>query len=159
MNIKIVCAGKMKESYYTGLAEEFAKRIGRYCPIELCQTPDEKAPQALSPAQQAQVMDREGERMLKALRPEEYVIALAVDGRRYTSEAFSRHLSELFDQGRSRIVFIIGGSLGLSQGVLERAEETLSLSDMTYPHRIARIVLLEQIYRAFKIARGETYHK
>lgn len=159
MNVRIVCVGKLKERFYEDAQKEFVKRLGRFGGVEITELPDEKAPETLSPAQQQQVMEREGERILHALKPEDRVIALAIGGKRYTSEAFSEHLAALRDGGTRSVAFVIGGSLGLSKAVLDRADEKLSLSDMTFPHRIARIVLLEQIYRAFKIDANEPYHK
>lgn len=159
MTIRIVCVGKLKEKFFEDAQKEFCKRLTRFGGVDICELSDEKAPETLSPALQQQVMDREGERILHVLKPEDRVIALAIGGRKYTSEAFSKRLATLRDEGTRSLAFVIGGSLGLSKAVLNRADETLSLSDMTFPHRIARIVLLEQIYRAFKIDANEPYHK
>ena len=159
MNVRVVCVGKLKERFFEEAQAEFVKRLGRFGGVEIKELADEKAPETLSLAEQNLVKEKEGEKILRVLRPEEHVIALAIGGKRYTSEAFSARLAALRDGGTRTVTFVIGGSLGLSQGVLARADETLSLSDMTFPHRIARIVLLEQIYRGFKIDANEPYHK
>lgn len=159
MTIKICCVGKLKEAYFIDACAEFQKRLGRFCTLKVAEVADERAPDSLSAAEEAQVKSREGERLLAAIDPKDVVIALAIGGRRYTSEAFAAHLESLETRGARTIAFVIGGSLGLGDAVLRRADETLSLSDMTLPHRIARLVLLEQLFRAYKIRRKETYHK
>ncbi len=159
MNIRILCVGKLKDKFYIEAAAEYSKRLGRYCQIEICEAPDEKTPDSYSDAEARQAMDKEGERLLARIRPGEHVIALCIDGKRMDSVKFSERLTALFDDGRQTVDFVIGGSLGLSQAVLARADERMSMSDMTFPHRLARVMLLEQIYRAFKIRAGETYHK
>ena len=159
MTIKILCVGKLKEAYFSDACAEYSKRLGRFCTIKITEVPDERAPETLSPADQAQVKAKEGERLLAAIDPKDTVIALTIGGRRYTSERFAAHLNDLESRGVRSLAFVIGGSLGLGDAVLARADETLSLSDMTLPHRIARLVLLEQVYRAYKIRRGEAYHK
>jgi len=159
MNIRILCVGKLKESYFEAAEAEFVKRLKRFGAVELIEVSDERAPETLSPAQQKQVKDREGERLLSRIDPSDRVCALVIGGKKYTSEAFAKHLLTLRDGGTRSIAFVIGGSLGLSDAVLARADETLSLSDMTLPHRIARLVLLEQVYRAHKINANEPYHK
>lgn len=159
MTIKICCVGKLKEAYFIDACAEFQKRLGRFCTLKVAEVADERAPDSLSPAEEAQVKSREGERLLAAIDPKDVVIALAIGGKRYTSEAFAAHLESLETRGARTVAFVIGGSLGLGDAVLRRADETLSLSDMTLPHRIARLVLLEQLFRAYKIRRKETYHK
>lgn len=159
MNIRILCVGKLKDKFYIEAAAEYSKRLGRYCQTEICEVADEKTPDSYSDAEARQAMDKEGERLLARIRPGEHVIALCIDGKRMDSVKFSEHLTALFDGGRQTLDFVIGGSLGLSQTVLARADERMSMSDMTFPHRLARVMLLEQIYRAFKIRAGETYHK
>lgn len=159
MTIRILCVGKLKEPYFMAAEAEFQKRLRRFCTVEIAEVPDERAPETLSAAQQRQVMDREGERLLARIGADEHVVALAIGGARRTSEAFAARLGQLRDGGARCVTFVIGGSLGLSGAVLQRANETLSLSDMTLPHRIARLVLLEQVYRAHKILFGEPYHK
>ena len=159
MTIRILCVGKLKEPYFEAAEAEFQKRLRRFCTVEIAEVPDERAPETLSAAQRRQVMDREGERLLARIGADEHVVALAIGGTRRTSEAFAARLGQLRDGGARCVTFVIGGSLGLSGAVLQRANETLSLSDMTLPHRIARLVLLEQVYRAQKINAGEPYHK
>ncbi len=159
MTIRILCVGKLKERYFLEAEAEFLKRLKRFGTAEVVEVADEKAPETLSPMEQAKVKDREGERLLARVAEGDRVIALVIGGRRYTSEKFAERLQALRDAGTRSIAFVIGGSLGLSDAVLKRASETLSLSDMTLPHRIARLVLLEQVYRAHKISAGEPYHK
>ncbi|MDO4852594.1 MAG: 23S rRNA (pseudouridine(1915)-N(3))-methyltransferase RlmH [Clostridia bacterium] len=159
MTIKICCVGKLKESFFIDGCLEYQKRLSRFCTVRICEVADEKAPESLSPAEEEQVKAREGERLLSVIDPKDTVIVLTIGGKRYTSEAFAAHLEALEDRGARTITFVIGGSLGLGKAVLNRANETLSLSDMTLPHRIARLVLLEQVFRAYKIRRKEAYHK
>ncbi len=159
MRIRIVCVGRLKEPYFLEAEAEFCRRLGRYAPTEVVEVADEPAPESLSAAQRRQVMAREAQRLLERIRPEEYVIALDARGTRRTSEAFAARLAALRDGGTRCATFLIGGSLGLGEAAFSRAAETLSLSDMTLPHRIARLVLLEQVYRAQKINAGEPYHK
>ncbi|MBR0082249.1 MAG: 23S rRNA (pseudouridine(1915)-N(3))-methyltransferase RlmH [Clostridia bacterium] len=159
MTVKLCCVGKLKESYFIEACAEYQKRLGRFCTLKIAEVADERAPETLSAAEEAQVKAREGERLLGAIDPKDYVIALAIGGKRYTSESFAAHLESLETRGTRSVAFVIGGSLGLGDAVLRRADETLSLSDMTLPHRIARLVLLEQLFRAYKIRRGEAYHK
>lgn len=159
MTVKLCCVGKLKESYFIEACAEYQKRLGRFCTLKIAEVADERAPETLSASEEAQVKAREGERLLGAIDPKDYVIALAIGGKRYTSESFAAHLESLETRGTRSVAFVIGGSLGLGDAVLRRADETLSLSDMTLPHRIARLVLLEQLFRAYKIRRGEAYHK
>lgn len=158
MTIRLLCVGSLKERCFIDAAREYEKRLSRFCKLETAEVPDEKAPEALSAAEEVQVKAREGERLLRRIDPGDYVIALAVNGEALSSEAFSQRLSALLDAGK-RPAFVIGGSLGLSDAVLARANARLSVSAMTLPHRLCRIFLLEQIFRAFKILRGEPYHK
>lgn len=157
--IKLLCAGKLKERCYIEACGELEKRLGRYCRLTVVEVADEKTPERLSGAERARAVEREGERLLAATGERERVVALTIDGKPYDSLAFSQHLMDLIEDSGNAVSFVIGGSLGLSPAVLARADERLSLSALTFPHRIARLLLLEQIYRAFKIARGETYHK
>lgn len=158
MNMHIVSVGKLKESYFTAACAEYEKRLGRYCTVEMSEVADEKAPETLSPKQETAVKAAEAERMLRCVQEKEHVIALALGGKSYTSEKFAAHIGALKDSGKN-VCFLIGGSLGLGDAALARADERLSLSEMTFPHRIARLVLLEQLYRAFKILANEPYHK
>ena len=159
MKMKIACVGKLKDRFYREAAAEYAKRLSRFCTLEIAEVADEKAPESLSPAEEAQVKEREGERLLGRIAPGEFVICLAIGGKRYSSEAFAQLLQDRFDRGIPCVTFVIGGSLGLSPAVLARADARLSFSDMTLPHGLCRVVLLEQVYRAFKINAGEPYHK
>lgn len=159
MRIEIVAVGKIKEKYLVQGIAEYVKRLGPYAKIRIREVADEKAPESLSPAEEAQVRQKEGERILSVLQPDTYVIAMAIDGDMWTSEQLARRLSDLATYGRSQLAFVIGGSLGLSDDVLRRADARLSFGCITFPHQLIRLVLTEQIYRAFKIVRGEPYHR
>lgn len=159
MKIKIACVGKVKDSFYREAVAEYAKRLSRFCALEIAEVNDEKAPETLSPAEEAQVMEREGEKLLSRILPGEFVVCLTIDGKRFSSDAFASTLQSTIDRSISCITFVIGGSLGLSPAVTDRADLKLSLSDMTLPHGLCRVVLLEQVYRAFKINAHEPYHK
>ena len=159
MKIKIACVGKVKDAFYRDAVAEYAKRLSRFCMLEIAEVADEKAPETLSPAEEAQVMEREGERLLSKILPGEFVVCLTIDGKRFSSEAFAKTLQDTFDRSVSCITFVIGGSLGLTPAVTNRADLKLSVSDMTLPHGLCRVVLLEQVYRAFKINAREPYHK
>ena len=157
MPLSLITVGKIAKPFAEA-AREYEKRLSRYDKVEVIELPDEKEPAHLSPAAIAQVMDKEGRNILGRVRREDAVVALCIEGQAQTSEQLADTLSRLRMDGR-RIVFIIGGSLGLSPEVVARADIRLSLSSMTMPHQLARVVLLEQIYRACKISRGEPYHK
>ncbi len=158
MNAAVVCVGRLKEKGYAAAAEEYIKRLSRFGKTEIIELPDLPEPANASDADRAQVMEKEGQGILSRLKPADHVIALCVDGPQLTSEAFAAHVSVLDMRGK-RAVFVIGGSLGLSPAVIQRADEKLSLSKMTFPHQLARVLLLEQMYRACKINAGEKYHK
>ena len=158
MNVRILCVGKLKESYFEDACAEFQKRLSRFCALELVEVADEKAPESLHPKDELLVLDREGKRLLKAIGPKDFVVALAIDGKQMRSEAFAAFLEEKELEARP-LTFVIGGSLGLSPEIYARADMKLSFSAMTFPHRIARLLLLEQLYRGFKIRRNEAYHK
>ncbi|MBE5770044.1 MAG: 23S rRNA (pseudouridine(1915)-N(3))-methyltransferase RlmH [Clostridia bacterium] len=158
MNGAIICVGKLREKYFAGAAEEYLKRLSRFGKFEIIELPDLPEPQNASAAQQMQIMEKEGENILSRIRQGDRVIAMCIDGPQYDSESFARHLAENEMKG-GRQVFVIGGSLGLSKAVIQRADEKISLSKMTFPHQLARVLLLEQIYRACKINAGERYHK
>jgi len=159
MKVKIACVGKVKDAFYREAVAEYAKRLSRFCTLEIAEVADEKAPETLSPTEEAQVIEREGERLLGRILSGEYVVCLTIDGKRFSSEAFANTLQATFDRAASCIPFVIGGSLGLSPAVTSRADMKLSVSDMTLPHGLCRVVLLEQVYRAFKINAREPYHK
>lgn len=159
MKITCVVVGKVKERYFTEAVKEYEKRLSRYCRLEIIELPDEKTPDGASAAEEAAILEREGERILKAVKEDAYVIALAIEGKALDSMEFSHKLERLGVGGRSHIVFVIGGSLGLASAVLKRADESLSFSRMTFPHQLMRVILLEQVYRGFRIMKGEPYHK
>ncbi|WP_157454422.1 23S rRNA (pseudouridine(1915)-N(3))-methyltransferase RlmH [Carnobacterium maltaromaticum] len=159
MNIKIITVGKLKEKYLKMGIDEYTKRLGAYCKIELREVPDEKAPEKLSEAEMLQVKEKEGERILAKIPENAYVFALAIEGKQRTSEEFSKEIEQLGIQGKSNLVFVIGGSLGLSQAVMKRSNTPISFGKMTLPHQLMRLVLVEQVYRGFRIMKGEPYHK
>ncbi|MEG1583420.1 MAG: 23S rRNA (pseudouridine(1915)-N(3))-methyltransferase RlmH [Anaerovorax sp.] len=159
MNIKILCIGKLKESYWTDGVKEYSKRLSKYCLLSIDELKEERCPDNPSKAEEMKVIEVEGRHILKYIKKESYVIALAIKGKEMTSEELAETLSSLGTYGDSNLIFIIGGSLGLSDEVLRRADLKLSFSKMTFPHQMMRIILLEQLYRGFKISRGETYHK
>ncbi|GIO39189.1 ribosomal RNA large subunit methyltransferase H [Paenibacillus antibioticophila] len=159
MNIQIIAVGKLKEKYLTQGIAEYAKRLTPYIKLTLTEVPDEKAPEQLSASEEEQVKRKEGERILAHLKPDTYVVATAIEGELWTSDKLAQHMEELATYGRSQIAFVIGGSLGLSDEVLQRANLKISFGRFTYPHQLLRLVLVEQVYRVVKIMRGEPYHK
>lgn len=159
MEIRILSVGKIKEKYLNAGIAEYAKRLSRYCKLTFCQVADEKTPDRASDALNEQIKDTEGQRLLKHIREQDYVIALAIDGNMLDSVELSRKIGQLGVEGRSSIAFVIGGSLGLSDAVLQRADYRLSFSIMTFPHQLMQMILLEQIYRGFRILNNEPYHK
>lgn len=159
MNIKIITVGKLKEKYLKMGIEEYTKRLGAYCKIELIEVPDEKAPEKLSEAEMIQVKEKEGERILAKIPENAYVFALAIEGKQRTSEEFSKEIEQLGIRGKSNLVFVIGGSLGLSSQVMKRSNTPISFGKMTLPHQLMRLVLVEQVYRGFRIMKNEPYHK
>lgn len=159
MNITLVTVGKIKEKYYRDAIAEYQKRLTRYCKLDIVEVADEKTPDKASEVMENQIKQKEAERILKNIREDAYCIALAIDGRKMDSVAFSKRLDQLALTGKSNVVFVIGGSLGLHESVLKRADEKLSFSDMTFPHQLMRVILLEQIYRCYRIINGEPYHK
>ncbi len=159
MRITVICVGKIKEKYFTMGIEEYSKRLSRYCKLDIIELPDEKTPDNASAAEELQIKKKEGERILKNVKDGAYVIALAIEGTMLTSESLSEKLETLGVNGDSHIVFIIGGSLGLDEEILKRADYKLSFSKMTFPHQMMRMILLEQIYRGYRIMKGEPYHK
>ena len=158
MSTLVLCVGKLKEKPYRQMADEYMKRLGRFGKYEESEVPD-LPEQTGSAALEEQVRIREGEALLSRIRPGDRVIALTIPGRQTDSPSLAAHLRELRTGGAGRIVFVIGGSLGLGRNVLERADEEMSMSPMTFPHQLARVMLLEQLYRAEKILAGERYHK
>ncbi|MFD3450535.1 23S rRNA (pseudouridine(1915)-N(3))-methyltransferase RlmH [Microbacteriaceae bacterium 4G12] len=159
MNISIISIGKLKEKYLKQGIDEYTKRLSSYAKIELIELPDEKAPENLSAAEMEIVKEKEGIRILEKIADDAHVIALAIEGKMKSSEELAKELDRLATYGKSKVVFVIGGSLGLSRDVMKRANDALSFSKMTFPHQLMRLILLEQVYRAFRINRGEPYHK
>lgn len=159
MKVSLVCVGKLKEKYLTMGIDEYKKRLGRYCTLEIIELADEKTPDNAGPAMEEAIKKKEGNRVLKALKDDSYCIALAIKGSMLSSEELSDHMDKLFVSGKSHLSFVIGGSLGLSDDVLARADYQLSFSKMTFPHQLMRLILLEQIYRAYRIINNEPYHK
>lgn len=159
MNITIVTVGKLKEKYLKQGIDEYLKRLTAYAKVEIIELADEKAPETLSDVEMLQIKDKEGVRILSKIHPDAHVIALAIEGKMKTSEELAETIDKLATYGTSKITFIIGGSLGLSQDVMKRADEALSFSKMTFPHQLMRLILVEQVYRAYRIMRGEPYHK
>jgi len=159
VNITIVSVGKLKEKYLKMGIDEYVKRLGGYAKMELIEVPDEKAPEQLSDAEMEIVKKKEGERILAKISPDTYVIALAINGKMKTSEEMAADIESLMTYGKSKIAFVIGGSLGLHDDVLKRADEKQSFGKMTLPHQLMKLVLIEQIYRSFRIMKGEPYHK
>jgi 23S rRNA (pseudouridine1915-N3)-methyltransferase len=159
MQIDILSVGKIKEKFFRDAIEEYKKRLSRYCKIVEIEVPDEKTPDQASPEEVRQIKEKEGARLLGKINDYAYVIALAIEGKSLTSEGLADEMNRLFISGVSHIQFVIGGSLGLSPGVMHRADYSLSFSKMTFPHQLMRVILAEQVYRAFRILRNEPYHK
>jgi 23S rRNA (pseudouridine1915-N3)-methyltransferase len=159
MNISVISVGKLKEKYLKLGIEEFSKRLSKYCKLDLIELEDEKCPENLSEKDMEIVKNKEGQRILSKIKNNSYVIALAIDGKNLSSEELADTISKLAVRGNSHITFIIGGSLGLSNEVLKRADYKLSFSKMTFPHQLMKLILLEQVYRSFRINNNEPYHK
>jgi len=159
MKITILCVGKIKEKFYREAIDEFSKRLSRYCKLEVIEVTDEKTEENASDNEIRIIKDKEGARILKNIKDDAYVIALCIDGKNLDSEELSKKIDSLGVQGLSHVFFIIGGSLGLSDDVIKRANYKLSFSKMTFPHQLMRVILLEQIYRAYRIINNEPYHK
>lgn len=157
MKITICCVGKVKEKFYVQAIEEYSKRLSRYCKLEIIEVQDEKTPDNASENLNLQIKQKEGERILSAIKDDAYVCALAIEGKMLDSVELSQKIDRLGIEGKSNIVFVIGGSLGLSKEVLDRADYYLSFSKMTFPHQLMRVILLEQIYRSYRIIKGEPY--
>lgn len=159
MKITVIGVGRLKEKYWQAAIDEYSKRLSKYVKLDIIEVPDEKAPENLSAAEEEIVKKNEGERILKNIKDGAYVIALAINGKMLGSEELSEFLNERMVRGAGHIVFVIGGSLGLSKEVIDRADYKLSFSKMTFPHQMMRVILLEQFYRAVKIMKNEPYHK
>ena len=160
MKITILTVGKIKERYFTDAISEYAKRLSKYCTLQMKEFPDEKTKENASEAEKEQVLTKEAMPILRFLEEHDgYVIALAIEGQKLSSEGLSKKMSDLMISGKSHFILIIGGSLGLSKDVLRKSDELLSFSDMTFPHQLMRVLLLEQLYRGFRILNHEPYHK
>ncbi|MBR5128971.1 MAG: 23S rRNA (pseudouridine(1915)-N(3))-methyltransferase RlmH [Firmicutes bacterium] len=159
MKIQVICIGKLKEKYWTDAVAEYMKRLSKYCDIEIIELKESKLPDKASPAQEATVVEEEGRSILGKIKDGSYVITLEILGKNLTSEELASKMEELPLMGKSHVTFIIGGSLGLSKEVSKRSDFKLSFSKMTFPHQMMRVILLEQVYRAFKINKNEAYHK
>ena len=159
MKITICCVGKIKEKFYSQAIEEHSKRLSKYCKLEIKEAADEKTPDSASDTVNRMIKEKEGDRLLSFIKDDSYVIALAIDGKMLDSVELSEKIDNLMLSGKSDIVFVIGGSLGLDKRVLDRADYKLSFSKMTFPHQLMRVILLEQIYRSFRIMKNEPYHK
>ena len=159
MKITLITVGKIKEKYFTDAISEYAKRLSRYCKMDIVEVPDEKTPDGASETLETQIKDKEGEKILAKIPDGAYVVALAIEGKMLNSEELADKMEKWNVSGISHVVFVIGGSLGLSSKVLNRADFKLSFSKMTFPHQLMRVILLEQIYRSFRIRNNEPYHK
>lgn len=151
--------GKVKESFMRAAVDEYRKRLSRYVKLDVVEVADEKTPDHASEKEEMLIRGREGGQLLRRIKSEDYVIALAIEGNAHDSLSFARMIDRLGVSGKGNVVFVIGGSLGLSEEVLSRADETVSFSKMTFPHQLMRVILLEQIYRGYRIIKKEPYHK
>lgn len=159
MNISIIAVGKLKEKYLKMAVDEYSKRLSRYAKLEIIELQDEKTPDNASEKEEIQIKEKEGNAILSKIKDNAYVIAMDLNGKQLTSVEFSQFISNCTVMGNSNIVFVIGGSLGLSQDVINRADYKLCFSKMTFPHQLFRVMLLEQVYRGFRIMNNEPYHK
>ncbi|MFC4402370.1 23S rRNA (pseudouridine(1915)-N(3))-methyltransferase RlmH [Gracilibacillus xinjiangensis] len=159
MQIGIISVGKIKEKYLKQGIAEFEKRLRPYCNLTMDEVNDEQAPEQMSEKELEQVKIKEGERILSKIKPSQYVVALDIQGDQWSSEKLAEEMEKLSIHGKSQIVFVIGGSNGLSDSILQRSDQQLSFSKMTFPHQLMKLILLEQVYRAFRIQKNEPYHK
>lgn len=159
MKVSVIAVGKLKEKYLKDGIDEYAKRLSRFCELEIIEVEDEQAPENISPAKEQQIKKKEAERILKRVKPGSILIVLDIKGEKPDSEEFAAKLQAFFISGDSHLTFVIGGSLGLDAELLKSAGYRFSMSNLTFPHQLARLVLLEQLFRAYKIINGETYHK
>lgn len=159
MNISTICVGRLKEKYLKQAIDEYSKRLSRYCKMEIIEVPDEKTPDNASEKEELLIKEKEGLNILKHVKDNMFVIALDLKGKMLSSEELAGFIKEAGVKGNSNIAFVIGGSLGLSKAVLDRANFSLCFSKMTFPHQLMRVILLEQVYRGFRIINGEPYHK
>ena len=159
MKITLITVGKLKEKYFTMAVEEYSKRLSRYAKLNIIELADEKTPDNASPAEEENIKRKEGERIIKSLKGDEYIITLEIEGKMFNSVELSQKINQIGISGKGHIAFIIGGSLGLSDEVSGIADFKLSFSKLTFPHQLMRVILLEQIYRGYRIIKGEPYHK
>lgn len=159
MKIKIICVGKIKESFFREAILEYSKRLSKFCSLEIIEVSDEKTPDNASISEERNILKKEGERILSKIKESDYLITLAIEGKKISSEKLASRISDICLNGYSSIAFVIGGSLGIDETIKNKADYSLSFSDMTFPHQLMRVILLEQVYRAFKINAGEPYHK
>ena len=159
MKITVICVGKVKEKFYREAIMEFSKRLSGYCRLEIIEVADEKTPDSAGEALEEQIKKKEASRILKYIKEDAFLFTLEIQGKQYDSVELSERLEKLMTMGKSHIQFVIGGSLGLHESVTKRADEAISFSRMTFPHQLMRVILLEQIYRSFRILSGEPYHK
>jgi 23S rRNA (pseudouridine1915-N3)-methyltransferase len=159
MKITIITVGKIKEKYLKDAIAEYSKRLSKYCKLEIIEVADEKTPDHASEVFENTIRSKEAERILKHIKDDAYVITLEINGKQLTSEEVADKLDKLGVQGISHIIFVIGGSIGLGQDVLQKSDFALSFSKMTFPHQLMRVILLEQVYRSYRIINGEPYHK
>ena len=159
MKITILAVGKIKEKFFREAIAEYEKRLSRYCKFEIIEVADEKTPDNASIAEEEQIKQKEAERILNKIQTDAYVITLEILGKELDSVSFSEMIQKLGVSGKSQIVFVIGGSLGLHESVSQRADRKVSFSSMTFPHQLMRVILCEQIYRGFRIMNHEPYHK
>ncbi len=159
LTINIVCIGKIKENYLKEAVAEYSKRLIKYCNLKLIELPDEKLPNNLSVAIEEDIKQKECKNIIAHLKKDSYIICLDLKGKQLSSEEFSKKIEEISLNSNSSITFIIGGTLGLTKEILDISNESICFSKMTFPHQLIRVFLLEQIFRAFKISKGETYHR
>ena len=159
MKISVITVGKIKEKFYRDAIAEYTKRLSKYCKLEIFEVADEKTPDAASETVEENIRNKEAERILKLVKEDSYVITLEIKGKQLDSIELAKKIENLGIQGKSHITFIIGGSIGLGKEVLKRSDYPLSFSNMTFPHQLMRVILLEQIYRSYRIISGEPYHK
>lgn len=159
MKITILCVGKIKEKFYREALDEYIKRLSRYCKLEIIEVTDEKTPDKASELEELQIKEKEAEKLLCKIKEDAYVISLEINGKQMDSVTFSKTIENLGIKGMSNLVFIIGGSLGLHKKISQRSDFKISFSEMTFPHQLMRVILCEQIYRAYRIIHGEPYHK
>ena len=158
LNINIVCVGKIKENYLRDAIAEYSKRLSKYCRLKMIELPDEKLPSKLYNSTILEIKEKEAKKIMEAIKTDSYVICLDLKGTEMSSETFSKKLEQISVTGKSTIAFVIGGTLGMTEELLKQANETICFSKMTFPHQLIRVFLLEQIFRAFKISKNETYH-